>query len=364
MAPPLGIYVHVPFCAVRCGYCDFNTYVSTQGREGFAGALALELEQARPQLGDRPADTVFIGGGTPSLLDPAELRTILAAIDLAPGAEVTSEANPESATRGWLAAAREAGVNRISFGMQSALPHVLAELDRVHTPGRVAEAVADARAAGFERISVDLIYGAHGESDADWEASVRAALELEPEHVSAYGLVVEPGTRLHARVRAGEVAAPDDDAMARRYELADELFSAAGLPWYEISNWGEPCRHNLGYWRGFDWWGAGPGAHSHLDGKRWWNLKRPLAWATRVRNGVSPEAGSEQLDAETRQFERVMLRVRLAEGLDPAELDDGGRAEAERMIAEGLLEARESPYLALSLRGRLLADAVARRLTP
>jgi oxygen-independent coproporphyrinogen-3 oxidase len=364
MAPPLGIYVHVPFCAVRCGYCDFNTYVSTQGRAGFAGALALELEQARPQLGDRPADTVFIGGGTPSLLDPAELRTILAAIDLAPGAEVTSEANPESATRGWLAAAREAGVNRISFGMQSALPHVLAELDRVHTPGRVAEAVADARAAGFERISVDLIYGAHGESDADWEASVRAALELEPEHVSAYGLVVEPGTRLHARVRAGEVAAPDDDAMARRYELADELFSAAGLPWYEISNWGEPCRHNLGYWRGFDWWGAGPGAHSHLDGKRWWNLKRPLAWATRVRNGVSPEAGSEQLDAETRQFERVMLRVRLAEGLDPAELDDGGRAEAERMIAEGLLEARESPYLALSLRGRLLADAVARRLTP
>jgi oxygen-independent coproporphyrinogen-3 oxidase len=364
MAPPLGIYVHVPFCAVRCGYCDFNTYVSTQGRAGFAGALALELEQARPQLGDRPADTVFIGGGTPSLLDPAELRTILAAIDLAPGAEVTSEANPESATRGWLAAAREAGVNRISFGMQSALPHVLAELDRVHTPGRVAEAVADARAAGFERISVDLIYGAHGESDADWEASVRAALELEPEHVSAYGLVVEPGTRLHARVRAGEVAAPDDDAMARRYELADELFSAAGLPWYEISNWGEPCRHNLGYWRGFDWWGAGPGAHSHLDGKRWWNLKRPLAWATRVRNGVTPEAGSEQLDAETRQFERVMLRVRLAEGLDPAELDDGGRAEAERMIAEGLLEARESPYLALSLRGRLLADAVARRLTP
>ena len=246
MASPLGIYVHVPFCAVRCGYCDFNTYVSTQGREGFAGALALELEPARPQLGDRPADTVFIGGGTPSLLDPAELRTILAAIDLAPGAEVTSEANPESATRDWLAAAREAGVNRISFGMQSAVPHVLAELDRVHTPGRAAEAVADARVAGFERISVDLIYGAHGETDADWEASVRAALELEPEHVSAYGLIVEPGTRLHARVRAGEVAAPDDDAMARRYELADELLGAAGLPWYEISNWGDPCRHNLG----------------------------------------------------------------------------------------------------------------------
>jgi len=363
MASPLGIYVHVPFCAVRCGYCDFNTYVSTQGREGFAGALAQELEQARPQLGGRPADTVFIGGGTPSLLDPAELGTILDAIELAPGAEVTSEANPESATQDWLAGAREAGVNRISFGMQSVQPHVLAELDRIHTPGRVAEAVAEARAAGFERISVDLIYGAHGETDADWEASVRAALALEPEHVSAYALVVEPGTRLHARVRAGDVRAPDDDALARRYELADDLFAAAGLPWYEISNWGEPCRHNLGYWRGYDWWGAGPGAHSHLDGRRWWNLKRPLAWATRVRNGVSPAAGGEDLDPETRRFERVMLGVRLAQGLDPAELDEAGRQEAERLRAEGLL-AYSGPYLALTRPGRLLADHVARRLTP
>jgi putative oxygen-independent coproporphyrinogen III oxidase len=363
MAPPLGIYVHVPFCAVRCGYCDFNTYVSTQGREGFAGALAQELEQARAQLGDRPAETVFIGGGTPSLLDPAELRTILDAIDLAPGAEVTSEANPESATANWLAGAREAGVNRISFGMQSARAHVLAALDRVHTPGRVPEAVTEARAAGFERISVDLIYGAHGETDADWEASVRAALALAPEHVSAYALIVEPGTRLHARVRAGEVPAPDDDALARRYELADDLFAQAGLPWYEISNWGEPCRHNLGYWRGFDWWGAGPGAHSHMNGTRWWNLKRPLAWATRVRNGVSPAAGSEDLDAETRRFERVMLGVRLAQGLDPAELDEAGRHEAERLRAEGLL-APSGPYLALTRPGRLLADHVARRLTP
>jgi oxygen-independent coproporphyrinogen-3 oxidase len=363
MASPLGIYVHVPFCAVRCGYCDFNTYVSTQGRDGFAGAIAQELEQARAQLGDRPADTVFIGGGTPSLLDPAELRTILAAIELAPGAEVTSEANPESATRDWLQGAREAGVNRISFGMQSARRHVLAELDRVHTPGRVAEAVADARAAGFERLSVDLIYGAHGETDADWETSVRAALALAPEHVSAYALVVEPGTRLHARVRAREVPAPDDDALARRYELADDLLGAAGLPWYEISNWGEPCRHNVGYWRGYDWWGAGPGAHSHLDGTRWWNLKRPLAWAARVRRGASPAAGSERLDAETRRFERVMLGVRLAKGLDPAELDDRGRAEAERLRAEGLI-AQGGPYLTLTRRGRLLADAVARRLTP
>jgi oxygen-independent coproporphyrinogen-3 oxidase len=363
MAPPLGIYLHVPFCAVRCGYCDFNTYVSTKGRDGFAGAIAQELEQARAALGDRPADTVFIGGGTPSLLDPDELRTMLAAIDLAPGAEVTSEANPESATRNWLEGAREAGVNRISFGMQSAQPHVLAELDRVHTPGRVTEAIADARAAGFDRLSVDLIYGAHGESDADWEASVRAALALEPEHVSAYGLIVEPGTQLHARVRAGQVPAPDDDALARRYETADDLFSEAGLPWYEISSWGDPCRHNLGYWRGYDWWGAGPGAHSHVAGTRWWNLKRPLAWAARVRSGESPAAGSEQLDAETRRFERVMLGVRLAEGLDPAELDDAGRTEAQRMRAEGLLTA-DGPYLTLTRRGRLLADAVALRLTP
>jgi putative oxygen-independent coproporphyrinogen III oxidase len=363
MAPPLGIYLHVPFCAVRCGYCDFNTYVSTQGRDGFAGAIAQELEQARAQLGDRPADTVFIGGGTPSLLDPSELEQMLGAIELAPGAEVTSEANPESATSDWLEGARAAGVNRISFGMQSAQPHVLAELDRVHTPGRVAEAISDARAAGFERISVDLIYGAAGETDADWEASVRAALALEPEHVSAYALIVEPGTRLHARVRAREVPAPDDDALARRYERADDLFSAASLDWYEISNWGEPCRHNVGYWRGYDWWGAGPGAHSHVDGTRWWNLKRPLAWAARVRNGTSPAAGSEKLDAETRRFERVMLGVRLAEGLDSAELDDRGRTEAARLRTEGLL-AQRGPSLTLTRKGRLLADAVARRLTP
>jgi putative oxygen-independent coproporphyrinogen III oxidase len=363
MAPPLGIYVHVPFCAVRCGYCDFNTYVSTQGREGFAGALALELEQAREKLDGRPADTVFIGGGTPSLLDPEELATILGAIELAPGAEVTSEANPESATRDWLEGARAAGVNRISFGMQSAREHVLAALDRVHTPGRVAEAITDARAAGFERLSVDLIYGADGETDEDWEASVRAALALEPEHVSAYALVVEPGTKLHARVRAGDVAPPDDDALARRYERADELLSAAGLDWYEISNWGEPCRHNVGYWRGYDWWGAGPGAHSHVDGTRWWNLKRPLAWAARVRAGASPAAGSEHLDAETRRFERIMLGVRLAQGLDPGELDERARMEAERMRAEGMLET-DRRYLRLTRRGRLLADAVARRLTP
>lgn len=363
MAPPLGIYVHVPFCAVRCGYCDFNTYVSTQGREGFAGAVAQELAFARAQLGDRPADTVFIGGGTPSLLDPAELHEILAAIDLAPGAEVTSEANPESATRAWLEGAREAGVNRISFGMQSASPHVLAELDRLHTPGRVPEAIAEARAAGFDHLSVDLIYGADGESDADWEQSVRAALALAPEHVSAYALIVEPGTRLHARVRADEVPAPDDDTLARRYELADDLLAEAGLGWYEISSWGEPCRHNMGYWRGHDWWGAGPGAHSHVDGVRWWNLRRPLAWAARVRNGASPAADRETLDEETRRFERIMLGVRLAEGLDPAELDDAGRAEAARLRSEGLL-APHGTRLTLTRRGRLLADTVTRRLTP
>jgi oxygen-independent coproporphyrinogen-3 oxidase len=363
MAPPLGIYVHVPFCAVRCGYCDFNTYVSTQGREGFAGAVAQELDFARRQLGGRPAETVFIGGGTPSLLDPGELREILGAIELAPGAEVTSEANPESATRDWLEGAREAGVNRISFGMQSASGHVLAELDRVHTPGRAAEAVADARAAGFEQVSVDLIYGADGESDGDWEHSVRTALALAPEHVSAYALIVEPGTRLHARVRAGEVAEPDDDALARRYELADDLLAGAGLGWYEISSWGQPCRHNMGYWRGHDWWGAGPGAHSHVAGVRWWNLKRPLAWATRVRNGVTPAAGREQLDAETRRFERIMLGLRLAEGLDPAELDAGARAEAERLRDEGLLSA-DPVRVRLTRRGRLLADTVTRRLTP
>lgn len=378
---PFGIYVHVPFCATRCGYCDFNTYTAGElgagslaaAREGYAAAVLAELALARRVLGERaPAvETVFVGGGTPTLLAPGELAAILSAIDetfgLAPGAEVTTEANPESVDAGSLAALRAAGFTRVSLGMQSAAPHVLATLDRVHTPGRAVAAAREARAAGFDHVSLDLIYGTPGETDADWRASLEAALAAEPDHVSAYALIVEPGTRLAAQVRRGDLPAPDDDALADRYELADAVLGGAGLTWYEISNWAAGddarCRHNLGYWRGGDWWGLGPGAHSHVGGVRWWNVRHPATYAARLAAGASPAAGRELLDAATRRLERVMLELRLADGLPLDVLDAAGCAAAARVLADGLAT-RAGDRLVLTLRGRLLADAVVRTLTP
>jgi putative oxygen-independent coproporphyrinogen III oxidase len=377
---PFGVYVHVPFCATRCGYCDFNTYTAAElkddtGRSGYVGAVLAELALARRVLGDGAprAATVFFGGGTPTLLAPGELAEILHAIDatfgLARGAEVTTEANPESVDPAALAALREAGFTRISLGMQSAAPHVLATLDRTHTPGRAAQAVREARTAGFAHVSLDLIYGTPGESDEDWRASLDAALAAEPDHLSAYALIVEPGTRLAAQVRRGELPAPDDDALADRYEFAETTLSAAGLRWYEVSNWAAgddaACRHNVGYWRGGDWWGIGPGAHSHVGGVRWWNVLHPSAYAARLAEDASPAAGRELLDAETRRVERVMLELRLAEGLPLDVLDEAGRAAARQAAADGLADSRAlATYdrVRLTLRGRLLADAVVRAL--
>jgi putative oxygen-independent coproporphyrinogen III oxidase len=360
-----GIYVHVPYCAARCGYCDFNTYVAPAGeRERFAAAAIAEVELAAESIGPRPVDTVFFGGGTPTLLPPADLLSILEAIDerlgLAAGAEVTVEANPESISEQGLAELRAGGVTRMSFGMQSAAPHVLATLDRRHTPGRAAAAAAQARSAGFAHVSLDLIYGTPGETDDDWSASLEAALGAGPDHVSAYALTVEPGTKLAARVRRGELAAPDEDALADRYAIADETLTAAGLRWYEISNWAKPgaeCRHNLGYWRGGDWWGIGPGAHSHVDGVRWWNVLRPDAYRAALDAGRAPAAGREVLDERTRAFERTMLGIRLAEGLDA---DTGERTR--QLAADGLLDL-ERGRARLTVRGRLLADHVVRELT-
>jgi len=377
-ARPFACYVHVPFCVTRCGYCDFNTYTAAElgpgaSRDSYADAAIAELRLARRVLGqtDLPVRTVFFGGGTPTLLPPGELGRILAAIDaefgLAPGAEVTTEANPESVDEGYLEQLRAAGFTRISYGMQSARPHVLAALDRVHTPGRIPQVVRWARKAGFEQVNLDLIYGTPGESAADWRASLLAALETEPDHISAYALIVEEGTRLAARVRRGELAAPDDDAMADRYLMAEELLSAHGLHWYEISNWARgphaACRHNLLYWTGADWWGIGPGAHSHVGGTRWWNVKHPAAYAARLAGGRSPAHAREVLTAAERRLERIMLELRLAEGC-PAELLED--AAVRRAIADGLVE--EEPYFGrgravLTLRGRLLADAVVRDLT-
>jgi oxygen-independent coproporphyrinogen-3 oxidase len=380
---PFGVYVHVPFCAARCGYCDFNTYTPGElaggqgdgGRGGYVDAVLAELALARRVLGDAAprAETVFVGGGTPTLLASQELARILAAVEatfgLAPGAEVTTEANPESVDPASLAALRTAGFTRVSLGMQSAVPHVLATLDRVHTPGRAAAAAAEARAAGFEHVSLDLIYGTPGESDDDWRRSLDAALAAAPDHVSAYALIVEPGTRMAAQVRRGALPAPDDDALADRYELADAALAEAGLRWYEISNWAAgpdaACRHNLGYWRGGDWWGVGPGAHSHVGGVRWWNALHPSAYVARLAQGASPAAGRELLDAETRRLERVMLELRLADGLPLDVLDDAGRAAAAQAVADGLLDpaALAAGRARLTPRGRLLADAVVRSLT-
>jgi len=378
----LGFYVHVPFCTVRCGYCDFNTYTAEElgsglvpgaSRATYAAAAIEEVRRARAVLGDRdlPVDTVFFGGGTPTLLDPADLTAVVAAIDaefgLAAGAEVTTEANPDSVTGATLASLREGGVNRVSFGMQSAVEHVLQVLDRTHDPRRVPDVVAWARAAGFDQVSLDLIYGTPGESVADWECSLDAALACEPDHVSAYSLIVEDGTALARRVRRGEVPAPDEDDLADKYLLADERLEAAGLGWYELSNWARTdearCRHNLLYWTGGDWWGVGPGAHSHVAGVRWWNVKHPAAYAERLAAGRSPVHGHEVLEAETRRFERVLLELRLRSGLPTSTLDDVGLAAVPRLEADGLLVPSED-RLRLTPRGRLLADAVVRDLLP
>src|SRR4051794_4151373 len=372
---PLGVYVHVPFCAAICGYCDFNRVVPGGGGDlaAYVRAALAEVRLARRVLGGgAPAvQTVFFGGGTPTLLPVDLLAAILdeirAGFGLAAGAEVTVECNPETAEPGMLRALRAAGFTRISLGMQSAHGHVLATLDRRHTAGRAVAAAAQARDAGFEHVSLDLIYGTPGESDADWEASLAAALGAAVDHLSAYGLTVERGTRLHARVRAGTLRAPDDDAMARRYRTADALLAGAGLAWYEISNWaadaGARCRHNLAYWRSESWWGVGPGAHSHVGGGRWWNVLRPPAYAERLARGVSPAAGRERLTAAERRTERVMLGLRLAEGLALGDGDE--RAAAEDEAAVGRLDpdalARDGRAV-LTLDGRLMSNAVARAL--
>ncbi|MGP7996843.1 MAG: radical SAM family heme chaperone HemW [Streptosporangiaceae bacterium] len=377
---PFGIYVHVPFCSTRCGYCDFNTYTATElgggaSRDSYPSLAAAEIRLARQVLGDQcpPVSTVFFGGGTPTLLPPGQLGELLRVVDgefgLAPGAEVSTEANPESVDQRSLAGLRAAGITRISLGMQSSAPHVLAVLDRVHQPGRPAQCARWARQAGFEHVSLDLIYGTPGESAADWRASVQAALAAGPDHISAYALIIEDGTRLAARIRRGEVAEPDDEAMAQRYLAADDLLAGAGLTWYEVSNWAAgpeaACQHNRLYWTGGNWWGAGPGAHSHVAGTRWWNVKHPAAYAARISAGASPGQAREVLTGPERNLEEIMLRTRLAEGCPASLLSAAGRAAAAAAVGDGLADpaAHAAGRVVLTRRGRLLADAVIRGLT-
>jgi oxygen-independent coproporphyrinogen-3 oxidase len=375
-----GVYLHVPFCRVRCGYCDFNTYTSDELRgarqDQYADTLLREVALASDVLADagalRPASTVFFGGGTPTLLPPGDLARMLAgvrdAFGIADGAEVTVEANPDTVTDAVAAELAAAGVTRMSVGMQSSVPHVLAALDRTHDPANVRTAVAAARRAGLQ-VSVDLIYGTPGESLDDWRDSVETAVDLEPDHVSAYALIIEDGTKLARQIRRGEVPAPDDDLQADMYELVDERLQSAGFDWYEVSNWARSAdrrsRHNLAYWRGTDWWGFGPGAHSHVAGLRWWNVKHPAAYAQRLAAGESPAAGRERPDAVARTLESVLLRSRIREGLPVSELQGEGRQAVASLIADGLIDGHAAVRgtIVLTLRGRLLADAVVRALT-
>ncbi|WP_349899914.1 radical SAM family heme chaperone HemW [Parafrigoribacterium soli] len=376
-----GVYLHVPFCRVRCGYCDFNTYTAEElrgtKRTEYAGQAIAEVALARQVLASagvppRPVSTVFFGGGTPTMLPATDLSAMLAAVvdawGLVPGAEVTTEANPDSVDAAYLRSLADAGFTRVSFGMQSAVPHVLATLERTHDPERIPLVVDWARQAGLQ-VSLDLIYGTPGESIEDWRTSLEHAIAQHPDHLSAYSLIVEDGTKLARQIRRGEVATPDEDLQADMYELADAVLGQAGYDWYEVSNWATSpefvSRHNLAYWQGHDWWGIGPGAHSHVGGVRWWNVKHPAAYAERIAAGESPGAGREVLDAETRRVERVLLQSRIREGLPIAVLPQEARAAVAGLIADELIDGAAAirGRIELTLRGRLLADAVVRRLT-
>jgi len=379
---PLSLYVHVPFCASRCGYCDFNTYTATElgndvTRDTFHEHLITEIHQAAQRLADNHrVDTVFFGGGTPTLLGSRALKDILSAIgenfDVAPDAEVTTEANPDSVDPAMLEDLKQGGFTRISFGMQSSAPRVLATLERTHTPGASSAAAKAARAAGFEHVNLDLIYGTPGETDDDLNRSLDEVLDAGVDHVSAYSLIVESGTALARRVQRGEIPMPDDDVAADRYELIDDRLASAGFDWYEVSNWAKPgseCRHNIAYWRNAAWWGIGPGAHSHLDGRRWWNVKHPHTYAQRVSAGLSPMQDEEVLTPEQRALENLMLGLRMKAGValdavptnDDAITDTIATLTDQGLIDPAVLE-HEPSMLALTRRGRLMADHVVRTL--
>ncbi|MDQ1430728.1 MAG: hypothetical protein QOF40_1330, partial [Actinomycetota bacterium] len=367
--PAFGVYVHVPFCAARCDYCDFATWTDRAHLvdDYVAGCITDIRRRALPD-----ATSVFFGGGTPSLLAADGLTAIHDAIPRAAGAEVTVECNPDSVDAAKLRDYVAAGVNRASFGVQSMRAHVLAALGRTHDPANVERAVGWARDAGIERINLDLIYGTPGERVQDWEATLDAALALGPTHVSAYALTVEAGTPLGQAVAAGERAAPDDDDQALKYEVADDRFQAAGLPWYEVSNWARPgdeCRHNLLYWQEGDYAAIGCAAHGHTTlengaGRRWWNVRTPERYLAAIAAGESPEAGSEILDADARADEALVLALRTAGGikLPCADAEPSGVASCiDELVDIGLL-GRSNGRAVLTRRGRLLGNEVASRL--
>ena len=326
---------------------------------------------ARQTVGGAAVPTIFFGGGTPSLMPASELARVITAIrenfELANDAEITLEVNPDSVSEEFLNQMRAAGATRISMGMQSAVPHVLATLDRTHNPENVERAVGLARKSGYEHVSVDLIYGIPGESFADWKRSVEVALALPIDHISAYALIVERGTKLAAQIARGELVMPSDDETAEKYLYADESFESAGFTWYELSNWSKPggeCRHNIAYWDGSSWWGVGPGAHSYFGSERWWNLKHPKSYQEKIAKGESPIQEKETLTAENKADEFILLQIRRREGISHSTMTATQISTAERFLATGDLdkESWAQEKLVLSKNGRLIADRIVREL--
>ncbi len=386
----LHAYVHIPFCKVRCGYCDFNTYTAGElegaKQSDYADVLISEIRFSaevlhKAGLPKRKLSTIFFGGGTPTLLPAADLVRILVALrdvfEIHEEAEITTEANPDTVNADYLLALRDGGFNRVSFGMQSAVPSVLATLERTHNPDNVLLGVAAAKALGLNT-SVDLIYGAPGETIDEWRQSVEAAIAMQPDHISAYALIVEDGTKLARQIKSGQLAEPDEDLQADKYELAEQLLAEAGFDWYEVSNWARKATgtsigksnasaHNIAYWQSQDWWGYGPGAHSHFGGVRWWNVKHPTTYAAKLAEGNSSAAGRETLSDRTRLEERILLEIRVNSGLSVA-LAKEANPDAVKLIAgfiaDELVEAQTAigGVLKLTLKGRLLADSLVRQL--
>lgn len=378
---PLSFYIHIPYCVKRCGYCDFNTYTPaelkisdglTEISRSYIDLLIAEARQARTEAATAgKIPTIFFGGGTPTLMEPADLQRILHELERSFGftddVEITIEANPDTVTREKLSALRAIGINRISFGMQSASPHVLALLDRTHNPDNVGKATHWAREVGFDHVSVDLIYGTPTETLDDWRESVNAALALPIDHLSAYALIVEEGTKFAAQVKRGEVASPDDDLMADKYVIVDDMCSAAGMSWYELSNWSKPngeCRHNIAYWQGANWWGLGPGAHSHLQGKRWWNVKHPSTYRDRILEKISPALDSELLNESEKESERIMLQIRMPDGISKLSLSQPAQLRLAEYLPTGHIDsdAWARGAVCLTQSGRLIADRIVQEI--
>ena len=377
----LAFYIHIPYCVKRCGYCDFNTYTPaelqlteglTQISNSYIDLLVKEIEFARNQVGESAiVPSIFFGGGTPSLMEASDIKRVITAISkqfkLDPIAEVTLETNPDTVTKEKLKQFYDAGVNRISFGMQSSVPHVLKTLDRTHNPENLPQVTKWATEVGFKEISVDLIYGTPGESKQDWQQSIDSALALPISHISAYALIVEEGTKLAAQIKRGEIAKPDDDLTAEKYIMADKAFTTAGFNWYELSNWAKPnsqSKHNLAYWLGHNWWGAGPGAHSHINGKRFWNVKHPNLYKQKIQANETVILDSEVLEGSQIESERLMLSIRLPQGLEKNTLNNQQILELTDYVNSGHLD-QENWNLGratLTLDGRLIADRIVREI--